>query len=176
MANQQPKPNPSFMDEYERKYPPLSQEQRDRLLPQLAEDLRQERVRRLQAQQPQRIINEYGAIMESSSQEYGAVSPEALLPYAREQIKEALKLLARAYRNEPDTLEFFATGFVWLGSFVPDEEAEAWKEFNNHISPETDLARGKLMLQAMDRMQEQSAELQTEWKEFLSELKSGEPK
>ena len=124
----------------------------------------------------QSIINAYGTVVESSAQEYGVVSPESLLPHSREQIKGALKTLARAHPTEPDVLAFFATGYVLLGSFVSDDEARAWKEFKNHVSPENDVTRAEVMRQALERMECQSRTLSLEWKGFLSELVAGEPK
>lgn len=78
----------------------------------------------------ERIINEYGAVLErTSSMTYGV--PETLLPFDKDIIKQAIRVILAFLKTNPRTLgeglnqyiENLKIGYMSLAEFIPAEDA-----------------------------------------------------
>jgi hypothetical protein len=74
----------------------------------------------------ERIINDYGAVLEVSSK-LGSLSPESLLPHSKERIRAAywtyLVGLYALGQLEPETLGILKAGYMCLANFVSAKKA-----------------------------------------------------
>lgn len=80
----------------------------------------------------EQIVQEYGRVLErAASMGFGA--PESLLPYSKDEIKEAIRLAllllepSRSRSGDPQLEhmhEMLRVGYVELARFIPDEEAK----------------------------------------------------
>lgn len=78
----------------------------------------------------ERIVNEYGAVLErTSSIVYGA--PETLLPFDKDVIKQAIRIVLAFLKTNPKTfgeditqdIENLKIGYASLAEFIPVEDA-----------------------------------------------------
>jgi hypothetical protein len=85
----------------------------------------------------ERIVNEYAAVLERTSTEVlGA--PQSALPFPKDVIKEAIKVILVLLRANPENLRGDPTsyiqslkiGYASLANFIPDEEARMAREAN----------------------------------------------
>lgn len=82
----------------------------------------QDRASSIDPQACERIIREYGAVLEkTASLTFGA--PESLLPYAKAEIQIALKQ-ALLLTEDPGLKEQLKVGYLELARFIPDPEAQ----------------------------------------------------
>lgn len=79
----------------------------------------------------QEIVNKYGAVLEHSKT---ITHSEAVLPASKEQIKDALVVLARhakASGASPEALEPLRVGYASLADFVSEHDADAATTFDS---------------------------------------------
>lgn len=81
----------------------------------------------------QRIVNEYGRVLEERADAREILSPQERLPASKEEIKWALLVVAavgKATQQITDeTLEQFCVGYASLADFVPAAEADGEQRF-----------------------------------------------
>lgn len=82
----------------------------------------------------EKIVNEYGRVLEQTSHlVFG--TPESLLPYKKEIIKEAIKMTLDALEPEEQKIqEHLRVGYIELARFIPDEEAEIASKGQNLLT------------------------------------------
>lgn len=85
----------------------------------------------------ERIVNEYAAVLGRTSTDVLGV-PQSALPYSRDVIKQAIKVILVLLRANPEKLRGDPTsyiqslkiGYASLANFIPDEEARIAREAN----------------------------------------------
>ena len=82
----------------------------------------------------QTLVKLYGAVLERCGE---VVCSEELLPRAKEEIKAALVVVARAGRDSgelpPQALEQFRVAYASLATFMAPADAEVVRQFSNAI-------------------------------------------
>jgi len=75
----------------------------------------------------QKIVRDYGVVIESLENQLGTLLPMSLLPYPREDIRVAL---IRSIELTTDDVmkEALKVGLLVLDDFIPDEEVSADEE------------------------------------------------
>jgi hypothetical protein len=105
--------------------------------------------------------------------------PETLLPYSKEDIKNALKLRAIACWHDRGHVESIGGIYYQLAYFLPDDETgwyEKWvKTRNDFCSPNEELqkeakATEDTMFAINSRVRENMSVLMDEWRDFLDEM------
>ncbi len=78
-------------------------------------------------EQFQKIVRDYGVVIESLENQLGMLLPMSLLPYPKEDIRAAL---VRSIELTTDDVmkEAFKVGLLVLDDFIPDEEVPADEE------------------------------------------------
>lgn len=79
----------------------------------------------------ERIVNEYGAILERTSSMGVYPAPETLLPFDKDIIKQAIRIVLAFLKKNPKTLgeditqdiENLKIGYASLADFIPVEDA-----------------------------------------------------
>ena len=118
----------------------------------------------------ERIVNEYGAVLEAGE----IVSPVSSLPYSKEAIKEAIrtymKILHRANQLTPEFADSLIGGYMSVASFIDDGEA---KIVNDHFTAVERKEGDAYSLEAtniFDRVTESGGVLLEEITKFRGEL------
>ncbi len=75
----------------------------------------------------QKIVRDYGVVIESLENQLGMLVPMSLLPYPKEDIRAAL---IRSIELTTDDVmkEALKVGLLFLDDFIPDEEVPADEE------------------------------------------------
>ena len=75
----------------------------------------------------QKIVRDYGVVIESLENQLGMLLPMSLLPYPKEDIRAAL---VRSIELTTDDVkkEALKVGLLFLDDFIPDEEVPADEE------------------------------------------------
>ncbi len=78
-------------------------------------------------EQFQKIVRDYGVVIESLENQLGMLLPMSLLPYPKEDIRAAL---VRSIELTTDDVkkEALKVGLLFLDDFIPDEEVPADEE------------------------------------------------
>lgn len=88
-------------------------------------------------EQAQNIVNGYGAIL-SGLKHVNTALPSSLLPYSKEQIKDAIQTLLWAIEDvDAEARNGLIQAYVYLEQFIPDNKVEI-------------LARGQAAIQSAD--------------------------
>lgn len=85
----------------------------------------------------ERVVNEYGAVLERTSSDMLG-TPESVLPYPKDVIKQAIRLILALVMANPERLrrdpssyiESLKMGYASLANFIPDEDAGIAREAN----------------------------------------------
>lgn len=78
----------------------------------------------MNTQQAERIINEYGKVVEKiSTAGFTSAAPDVLLPYPKNEIKEAIKIGMQFATQNEKMRESLKTVYVMLAQFVSTEES-----------------------------------------------------
>lgn len=88
----------------------------------------------------EKIFKEYEAALFSAMKHYVLGIPETVLPHPKQKVKEAIKEYAvhlkAVHKLDPDTARDLHRAFISLGKFIPAEEAEFLKQYNNTLKTE----------------------------------------
>ena len=68
----------------------------------------------------ERLINEYGKVLERISNEGAVVCDESFLPDTKERIKEALVVVLKSPGLDQQQKELLKTGYINLSMFLPN--------------------------------------------------------
>jgi hypothetical protein len=91
----------------------------------------------------ERVVNQYGAVLEEASHRYGTVYPVSMLPFTREEIKTAFKVyiagLIALGKLTDTTRDVLKAGYVSLAAFIEDHKAYAVIAWEKWISKGAEL-------------------------------------
>ena len=97
---------------------------------------------------PQRLVNEYGRVLEERAEAHEILSSQERLPASKEEIKWALLVVAAVGRATgqitDETLEQFCVGYASLADFIPAAEAggeQRYGEIFRGVELRDDLSR-----------------------------------
>lgn len=79
----------------------------------------------MDSRRAQTIVNLYGAVMERTADLGLVLAPESMLPFSKELIEEAIRLLlSHLPGSDESTRNALEVGYITLATFVPDEDAK----------------------------------------------------
>lgn len=70
-------------------------------------------------EEAERIVNEYGAILEAFGNEGCVVYDENALPYPKSKIRQAILTCLKALKDQPQKGEALRVAYIELGNFLP---------------------------------------------------------
>ncbi len=79
-------------------------------------------------EQFQKIVRDYGVVIESLENQLGMLLPMSLLPYPKEDIRAALIRSIEVTTTDDVMKEALKVGLLVLDDFIPDEEVPADEE------------------------------------------------